>query len=93
MVSPNSGQLFTIGALGLDAGDLVGFDITPNGVAYVSSTAPDGTTSALGTIDLATGAISTLGDIGGGQSIRDIALAAGPGVDAPYKLYLPIVVH
>lgn len=91
-VSPNSGQLFTVGALGVELGEQVGFDITPAGAAYVSNTGPSGGNSTFGTIDLATGAFTSIGVIGGGETIRDIALAAGPVVSAPYKVWLPIVV-
>ena len=52
-VSPNSGQLFTIGALGFNTSDLVGFDISGlSGVAYASMTAPGGNASQLFTINL-----------------------------------------
>lgn len=33
-VSPNTGQLFTVGSLGLNISNVAGFDITPNNVAY-----------------------------------------------------------
>lgn len=73
--SPNSGQLFTIGALGIDFNTITGFDISGN-VAYA--------TTALNhfyTIDLATGAATFRGDIAGtpaGFSTRDIAVTSIP---------------
>lgn len=76
--SPNAGQLSTIGQLGIDTTDLVGFDIGPGsdqGQAFVSLTRPGGTTSDLFTINLATGRVGLVGTIGGTATIRDIAVA------------------
>jgi hypothetical protein len=51
-VSPNTGQLFTIGGLGFDTSDLLGFDISGiSGIAYASMTAPAGGSSQLFTIN------------------------------------------
>ncbi|HEX5083749.1 MAG TPA: DUF4394 domain-containing protein, partial [Blastocatellia bacterium] len=92
-VSPNTGQLFTIGSLGIDTGDMVGFDIAPitppNATpatpgafaAFAALTPPGGGASTLYTINLATGAAMWVGPIGGGrrpQTIRDIAYAVRP---------------
>ncbi len=59
---PNSGQLVTVGALGVDAGSLSGFDISnTTGIAYaVLSTSASGK-SVLYTINLDTGAASKVG--------------------------------
>lgn len=78
--SPNGGSLFTVGALGVDASDLVGFDITPGGAAYAAITPEAATTSNLYTIDLTTGTATPVGAIGGGETI--VGLAA-PTVPAP----------
>jgi 3D (Asp-Asp-Asp) domain-containing protein len=76
-VSPNSGQLFTVGALNVDTTDLVGFDIAPiSNAAFVSLTLQGAAASQLNTINLANGATTPVGAIGGGQLIRDIAFAA-----------------
>ncbi len=73
-VSPNGGQLTTVGALGVDTTDQVGFDIpAPGGVAFASFTTTGATTSSLYTISLTTGAATMVGAIGGGETIRDIA--------------------
>ena len=41
LISANSGQLFTVGALGVNTANLVGFDISgATGIAYASLTAP-----------------------------------------------------
>jgi trimeric autotransporter adhesin len=92
-VSPNTGQLFTIGSLGIDTGDMVGFDIAPITVpnatpatpaafaAFAALTPASGGMSTLYTINLATGAATWVGPIGGGrqtQTIRDIAYAVRP---------------
>jgi uncharacterized protein (TIGR03437 family) len=73
--SPNNGKLTTIGPLGFNTGDQVGFDITaPNDVAYASLTAQGANSSSLYSINLNTGAATLIGAIGGGAAIRDIAI-------------------
>jgi hypothetical protein len=75
-VSPNAGQLFTIGGLGADTSNLVGFDISQQAVAYASLTV--GGVPQLYTINLTTGAATLVGQIGGSGNdalqIRDIAV-------------------
>ena len=80
--SPNGGQLTTVGALGVNTTDQVGFDISPSGAAFASLTAPSATTSSLYTINLATGAATLIGAIGSTAIIRDIAIA--PRVEIVY---------
>lgn len=72
-VSPNSGQLFTVGALGFDANLLSGFDVSPYGGALASLMVPGGTRSMLFTVDLDTGAATMIGSIGT-AAVRDIAI-------------------
>ena len=80
-VSPNTGQLFTVGALGFNTSDLVGFDISGlSGIAYAAFTAPGGNASQLFTINLTTGAATLIGTIGGGVPIT--SLTASVGVNA-----------
>jgi trimeric autotransporter adhesin len=75
-VSPNTGQLFTVGPLGVDTGDMVGFDIAPvTNAAFAALTPPSGGVTTLYTINLATGAAASLGPINTRQTIRDIAFA------------------
>jgi len=75
-VSPNTGQLFTIGKLNVDTSDMVGFDIAPaTNAAFAALTPPGARASNLYTINLATGAATMIGSIGGRQLIRDIAFA------------------
>lgn len=76
--SPNGGQLSSIGLLGVDTTDLVGLDIGPGsgeGLALASLTRPGATTSDLFTINLTNGRVGLVGTIGGGVTIRDIAIA------------------
>jgi hypothetical protein len=74
--SPNGGQLFTVGPLGVNTTGLTGFDIrSMNNTGYASLTSPGDTSSKLYTVNLSTGATTLVGTIGGAQLIRDIALA------------------
>ena len=60
---PNGGLLHTVGPLGVDTSDQVGFDISQGtGVAYASLTV--GATAGLYTISLANGAATLVGNIG-----------------------------
>ncbi len=72
--SPNSGQLFTVGALGVDTGDLTGFDVSIFGGAFATLTPTGGTSSTLYTVNLTTGAATMVGAIGGGATVLDLAL-------------------
>ncbi len=75
-VSPNSGQLFTLGALGVNTTAQVGFDIADfNDYALASLTASGAPQSQLYTINLTTGAATLIGAIGGGEVVRDLAIA------------------
>jgi len=72
--SPDGGQLFTVGGLGFNTSDQVGFDITPSGAAFASLTALGGTTSTLFSVNLTTGAATQIGNVGGTETLRDIAV-------------------
>lgn len=75
---PNAGVLNTIGALGVNTSDNVGFDIFFFGnQAFASLTAPGGVSSFY-SINLATGAASLIGGIGSGLILTDIAIAQVP---------------
>lgn len=73
-VSPNEGQLTTIGKLGVTTTGMAGFDIATNGAAFASLTSPDNTLSQLYSINLTTGAATRIGNIGSSEAIRDIAV-------------------
>jgi hypothetical protein len=71
--SPNGGQLFTIGPLGVDQTvGYVGLDINANNTAYAMLTI--GGFSQLHTIDLNSGAADLVGNIGGIFLLTDIAV-------------------
>lgn len=83
--SPNTGQLFTIGQLGVDTTELAGFDIAPGTNAAFASLTTQGTTaSQLYSINLTTGAATLIGPIGGGALIRDLAFV--PKVEPVFVL-------
>ncbi len=68
---PNNGTLNTVGALGVDTSDVVGFDIVnPSGVAYAALRV--GGNSQLYTINLTTGAATLVGNLGGSSAINGI---------------------
>jgi len=71
---PNTGQMTTVGSLGVDVGDAAGFDIAgDDGTAYAALTT--GTSgSSLYTIDLASGQTTLIGSIGG-EAIVGLAVA------------------
>lgn len=77
---PNAGTLNTIGSLGVDVGTVGGFDIfsPTNGVNMAfAAFAPNGSTAAsLYTIDLSSGAATSLGQIGTGAGFNLTGLAA-----------------
>jgi hypothetical protein len=75
---PNAGVLTTVGPLGLDVEDTVGFDIAPDGQAYAVLLARDGVKgSMLATVNLDSGSVTPLGRIGGGLRLTGFAIPAG----------------
>lgn len=74
--SPNSGELTTIGALGMDASTLVAFDIAGTGAAFASVQVVAAPSSELFTLDLTTGAATVIGSIGTLETI--VAMAVQP---------------
>ncbi len=88
---PNSGTLNTVGALGFNTSDLVGFDILTVGAtntAFASLTGPTGGISQLFTINLATGAGALVGTINSQFPVSDIAAAPQAVVPEPATLLL-----
>ena len=82
--SPNGGLLTTIGALGINADNLGGFDIDATGSAYLVSRV--GGVSNLYTINLGTGAATLVGAIGSGTPFytgMSVQLAAPTNGDVP----------
>ncbi|MBL8768816.1 MAG: DUF4394 domain-containing protein, partial [Planctomycetes bacterium] len=74
-LSPDGGKLFTIGALGVDTTNLVGFDISPFGGALAALNPVGMKVSRLYTINLDTGAAVLVGTIGGGRPLVGLAIA------------------
>lgn len=90
-VPPNNGTLNTIGALGVNVGEVAGFDIAgSNGVAYAVFTSPGGgvQSSALFRIDLTTGAATFLSTIGVAEPITGMTVLPTIGA-AQYGLATP----
>ena len=94
---PNDGVLTTVGNLGVNTTDLVGFDIlTVAGVntAYASLTQNGSFLSRFYTINLATGLASPVGGdeftslIGTSDQVRALAVTSGTVVPAPASLWL-----
>ncbi len=70
---PNAGTLNTVGPLGVNTSDAVGFDIANgSGTAFAVLTV-DGT-AGLYTINLTTGAATLVGNVGGTETIRGITV-------------------
>ncbi|HUR98533.1 MAG TPA: DUF4394 domain-containing protein [Pyrinomonadaceae bacterium] len=73
---PNAGTLNLVGPLGVVAGNSTGFDIASfGGQAY--ATLVVGGISRLYLINLSTGTATLLGSIGGGNTLRGLAIAFG----------------
>jgi hypothetical protein len=74
-VSPNTGQLFTVGPMGVGQSTRVSFDISDvNNAAYAAFVRLGSKDSRLYSIDLKTGSATFLGTIAGGQPIRGMAI-------------------
>ncbi|MBC7815844.1 MAG: DUF4394 domain-containing protein, partial [Planctomycetaceae bacterium] len=72
---PNAGTLNTVGALGINVTDVAGFDIQPSGNTAFATLTTNGTTSALYSINLATGAATLVGNIGAAPTlVRGLAI-------------------
>jgi hypothetical protein len=79
----NTGVLTTVGLLGANITNLVGFDISPTGAAFAATQETGQSISMLWSINLVTGAASPIGQIGGGTMISAIAVIPAPGTLAP----------
>lgn len=75
MISPNTGQLFTVGALGITGLQQVSFDISDlNNIALIAVSTATEAASTLYQIDLATGAAQKLGTLANGEALAGIAI-------------------
>lgn len=70
----SSGELHTVGPLGLDVTGLVGFDITAAGAGILCASPALDAPSQLLRVDLATGAATVLGEIGTAEPVRALAV-------------------
>ena len=77
-VPPNAGTLNTVGVLGFNTTDQVGFDIFFLGNLAFASLTSAGGGSSFHSINLATGAATAIGAIGNGLLITDIAIQQVP---------------
>jgi len=72
------GVVKTVGSLGVDVNQSVGFDIDPAlNVGYVTVPVPGSSASVFGVVNLATGGTTLISPIGNNRSITDIAVAVG----------------
>ena len=75
VISPNTGRLFTVGALNAGPIERAGFDISDvKNVAYAALTAPGAAATVLFRVDLATGAATRIGTIAGGEPTVGMAV-------------------
>ena len=77
-VPPNDGVLNTVGNLGVDADDLVAFDIGPDNEALAAIRPLGSPFSRLYFIDLPSGRAIDLGRIGKGEFIVGLGIQLGP---------------
>jgi MYXO-CTERM domain-containing protein len=76
----SAGTLETVGSLGVDLTDVVGFDIDgSNNLAYATVQDSTLSRSTFWTIDLNTGEANLVGEIGGGAFITSMAVVPTPG--------------
>ncbi len=74
-VSPNTGQLFTVGSTGVTSLGSAGFDIGSTGQAYATFTDPVSRVTSLYTINLSTGAATLVGALPGNTTYEGLAIA------------------
>jgi Domain of unknown function (DUF4394) len=74
-VSPNTGRLFTVGALNAGAFERASFDISDvNNAAYAALTPAGASASVLYRVNLATGTATRIGTVGGGSVVLGLAI-------------------
>jgi hypothetical protein len=77
--SMDSGNVMTIGSLGVDATESGGFAVSDNGLAYAAFRQPGSNNSTFYFIDLATGHASPIGELDGSSGyFTSLALAPEP---------------
>jgi len=84
----SNGQFTTVGALGFDATELGGFDISgASGTAYATFTNANQSRTTFGSVNLATGAFTPIGEVGGGNILTGMTVLPS-AVPAPASLAL-----
>ncbi len=73
--SISTGRLSTLGSLGRNVSEMAGFDISSSGLALVSINDAGTAGSVLAVVNLQTGALTEIGEIGGGMLLKDIAIS------------------
>lgn len=74
-VSPNSGQLFTVGSTGVTSLGVSGFDIGATGQSFATFTDPVTRVTSLYAINLITGSATLVGALAGNTSYEGLAIA------------------
>lgn len=75
VVSPNTGRLFTVGSLKTAPFERAAFDISDlSNTAYAALTGSERKSSRWVRVDLATGAATAIGTIGGGKAVTGVAI-------------------
>lgn len=86
---PNAGTLNTVGSLGVDFNDNVGFDVSGlTGIAYAVLQPAGANFSSLYTINLTTGAATLVGQVGTGFILNGLAAPVGAPVPEPTTMLL-----
>ncbi|MGI4879800.1 MAG: autotransporter domain-containing protein, partial [Janthinobacterium lividum] len=76
-VSPNTGQLQTVGALGVRTSDIAGFNIARDGTVLASLTVPGTQKTSLYSVNVATGVATFIGTVGtAGHVYQGLAIVA-----------------
>ncbi len=90
IATPSSGQIATVGALGIDINARGGFDISGvTGVAYLGAMLQGESVSRLYSVNLATGVATEVGQIDGGLELRTLTVVQpipAPGALAVFGL-------
>jgi hypothetical protein len=81
--APATGNLSTVGVLGVDTNNFVGFDISQNNIGFAAMQPTTSSVSNLYAIDLTTGAALFQGQIIGGVRVVDITLEPGVNFIVP----------
>lgn len=80
--SPNAGRLHTLGALGIDASNVMGFEIVGDRSGFAVFGMDDGSVR-LFRVDLDAGVTSSIGTVGNGETLIDVAVAPSSNPTLP----------